>query len=114
VFEGTSVGTAVTYIVCGYLMDWLGWESVFYITGSIGLLWHICWTYLVYDSPRIHPTITEKELKYIENSLGNSIVKNVSVSVEYYNHIFNYSYLYIIYVSSYFKCYSLQHLGNQF
>jgi len=96
-FEGTSVGTAVTYIVCGYLMDWLGWESVFYITGSIGLLWHICWTYLVYDSPRIHPTITEKELKYIENSLGNSIVKNVSVS--YYYHVFNYSYPYSIYVS---------------
>ncbi|XP_050056506.1 vesicular glutamate transporter 1-like [Aphis gossypii] len=79
-YLGTSVGTAITYIVCGYLMDWLGWESVFYITGSIGLLWHVCWTLLIHDSPRTHPTITEKELKYIENSLGNSIVKNVSSS----------------------------------
>lgn len=76
-------------------MDWLGWESVFYITGIIGLLWNVCWTYLIYDSPRTHPTITEKELKYIENSLGNAIVKNVSVSVEFNNLYVTYSILYL-------------------
>lgn len=71
-------------MVCGYLMDTMGWESVFYITGLIGLLWHGFWTYLIYDSPSTHPTITEKELKYIQDCLGNSIVKNISVSKEYY------------------------------
>jgi len=80
-FKGTSVGTAMTYIVCGYVMEWLGWESVFYITGFIGLLWHGFWTYLIYDSPSAHPTISEKEQKYIEDSLGNSIVKSKSVSI---------------------------------
>lgn len=80
--KGSSVGTAVTYMVCGYLIDSLGWESVFYITGLIGLLWHGLWTYVVYDSPNTHPTISEKERKYIDESLGNDVVKNVSVRVE--------------------------------
>ncbi|XP_025413767.1 vesicular glutamate transporter 1-like isoform X2 [Sipha flava] len=79
-YFGTSVGTALTYILCGYLMDWMGWESIFYVTGLIGLLWHACWTYLIYDSPNTHPTISEKERKYIEDSLGNCIVKNISSS----------------------------------
>lgn len=60
-------------------MEWIGWESVFYITGLIGLLWYAFWTYLIYDSPSTHPTISEKERKYIEDCLGNCIVKNVSV-----------------------------------
>lgn len=80
VFQGSSVGTAVTYIACGYLMDWIGWESVFYTTGLIGLLWYGCWTYLIYDSPSVHPTISEEERKYIEDSLGNSVLKNYPVS----------------------------------
>lgn len=65
-------------------MDWLNWESVFYVTGFIGLIWCGCWTYLIYDSPSTHPTITEKERKYIEDSLGNSIVKCIGVSKQYY------------------------------
>lgn len=80
-YKGTSVGTALTYIVCGYLMDWMGWESVFYVTGLIGLLWYGFWIYLIYDSPSTHPTISDKERKYIEDSLGSLVVKNKSVSI---------------------------------
>lgn len=80
-YKGTSVGTALTYIVCGYLMDWMGWESVFYVTGLIGLLWYGFWTYCIYDSPDTHPTISDKERKYIEDSLGSLVVKNKSVSM---------------------------------
>ncbi|VVC32474.1 Major facilitator superfamily,Major facilitator superfamily domain [Cinara cedri] len=80
-YLGSSFGTAMTYMVCGYLIESLGWESVFYITGLIGLLWHGLWTYLIYDTPGIHPTISEKERKYIEDSLGNDVVKNVSSKI---------------------------------
>lgn len=79
-FQGSSIGTAITYIVCGYLMDWIGWESVFYITGLIGLLWYGFWIYLIYDSPSTHPTISEEERTYIKESLGNCAVKNYPVS----------------------------------
>uniref|UniRef100_A0A2H8TPE6 Putative inorganic phosphate cotransporter n=2 Tax=Melanaphis sacchari TaxID=742174 RepID=A0A2H8TPE6_9HEMI len=50
-----------------------GWESVFYVSGGLGLLWYICWTLLVYDTPAKHPTISIRERIYIENCLGNTI-----------------------------------------
>lgn len=78
---GISVGTAITYMLGGYFMYWIGWEGVFYATGIIGLLWYGFWTYLIYDSPETHPTITLKELKYIQDSLGSSVNLNRNVSI---------------------------------
>jgi len=71
--KGSSVGTGVTYIMCGYLIASYGWESVFYVSGGLGLLWAICWILLVYDTPAKHPTISIKERTYIENCLGKTI-----------------------------------------
>ncbi|XP_050056500.1 sialin-like [Aphis gossypii] len=72
-YLGSSVGTAVTYIMCGYLIASFGWESVFYVSGGLGLLWAICWILLVYDTPAKHPTISIRERTYIENCLGKTI-----------------------------------------
>ncbi|KAE9524969.1 hypothetical protein AGLY_015019 [Aphis glycines] len=71
--SGSSVGTAVTYIMCGYLIASFGWESVFYVSGGLGLLWAICWILVVYDTPAKHPTISIRERTYIENCLGSSV-----------------------------------------
>jgi ACS family sodium-dependent inorganic phosphate cotransporter len=57
----SSLGVAITLPVCGYLIDYWGWPSVFYVTGTIALTWTICWFYLVYDSPEQHPRISEDE-----------------------------------------------------
>ncbi|RZF35165.1 hypothetical protein LSTR_LSTR007867 [Laodelphax striatellus] len=66
----SSLGAAITLPVCGYLLAWLGWESVFYITGVIGLLWSISWFLLVFDTPAQHPRISPEERAYIEESIG--------------------------------------------
>lgn len=71
--KGSSVGTAITYIMCGHLIVALGWESVFYVTGALGLLWCIGWMFFVYDSPAKHPTISIKERTYIEKCIGQNI-----------------------------------------
>ena len=42
----------------GYLSDTIGWESVFYIFGSIGVVWFTCWIFLVYEKPQNHPRIS--------------------------------------------------------
>lgn len=73
--KGSSMGTAVTYIMCGYLIASFGWESVFYVSGGLGLLWIICWILLVFDTPAMHPTISIREKTYIENCIGNTIQK---------------------------------------
>jgi len=56
----------------GYLCDRLGWESVFYVFGTLGVVWWVLWWYLVYDSPSAHPTIHPAERRHILDSLGNT------------------------------------------
>lgn len=56
--------------VCGYLIAHYGWESVFYVTGGIGLVWSVAWFFLVYDSPAQHPRITQEERAEIEGKIA--------------------------------------------
>ncbi|KAF8787712.1 putative inorganic phosphate cotransporter like protein [Argiope bruennichi] len=42
-----------------------GWPSVYYIYGSIGLVQCFCVQQFLYESPKIHPKITEEEKSYI-------------------------------------------------
>ncbi|PNF28216.1 Sialin [Cryptotermes secundus] len=68
----SSLGAAITMPVCGFLIASLGWESVFYVTGVVGLVWSIAWFFLVFDSPAQHPRISEEERRYIESSIGGA------------------------------------------
>lgn len=68
----SSLGAAVTMPICGFLIASLGWESVFYVTGVVGLVWSITWFFLVFDSPAQHPRISEEERRYIESSIGGA------------------------------------------
>lgn len=68
----SSLGAAITMPVCGFLIASLGWESVFYVTGVVGLVWSITWFFLVFDSPAQHPRISEEERRYIESSIGGA------------------------------------------
>lgn len=71
--KGSSVGAAITYITCGYLISMFDWESVFYVSGGMGFIWMVCWAFLVYDTPAKHPTISIREKTYIQNCIGNAI-----------------------------------------
>lgn len=61
--------------ICGYLISYLGWESVFYVTGGIGLLWSICWFVFIFETPARHPRISDEERKEIEDAIGTSTSK---------------------------------------
>lgn len=47
----------------------LGWPSIFYISGSAGVVWAILWYFYGANSPAECPTISEEERTYIEKSL---------------------------------------------
>ncbi|XP_050465192.1 putative inorganic phosphate cotransporter [Cataglyphis hispanica] len=68
----SSLGAAITMPICGFLIDSLGWESVFYVTGAIGIIWSVAWFLLVFDSPSQHPRISVEERRYIEDSIGTT------------------------------------------
>jgi len=81
-FSGSSVGAAITYPLCGFLINWFDWPSVYHVTGVVGVIWFIAWWLLVYDSPSQHPRISEKEKNYILNKLGNTVTeKRINVCV---------------------------------
>lgn len=48
--------------------------------GSFGIIWYCFWFLVSYESPAAHPTITEEERKYIEESIGESAQHSISVS----------------------------------
>ncbi|PBC26385.1 putative inorganic phosphate cotransporter isoform X2 [Apis cerana] len=76
----SSLGAALTMPICGFLIAYFGWESVFYVTGTIGLMWSIAWFLLIFDSPAQHPRISIEERRYIEESIGTTTTtKRLSV-----------------------------------
>ncbi|CAK9810498.1 Putative inorganic phosphate cotransporter [Anthophora plagiata] len=76
----SSLGAAITMPSCGFLIAYLGWESVFYVTGTIGLAWSAAWFLLIFDSPSQHPRISMEERRYIEEAIGTtSTTKRLSV-----------------------------------
>ncbi|XP_076863660.1 vesicular glutamate transporter 2.2 [Brachyhypopomus gauderio] len=69
-FCGSYAGAVVAMPLAGILVQYSGWSSVFYIYGSFGILWYMFWILVSYESPAEHPTITEEERRYIEESIG--------------------------------------------
>ncbi|XP_050511061.1 sialin [Diabrotica virgifera virgifera] len=66
----SALGAAITLPVCGYLISVSGWESVFYVTGAVGIVWSILWFVLVFDSPAQHPRISQEERMDIEDKIA--------------------------------------------
>ncbi|KAF4521338.1 hypothetical protein B566_EDAN006925 [Ephemera danica] len=79
-YLGSSLGAAVTFPLYAMLMSWYGWEAVFYFTGVAGTVWFLGWWLLVFDTPRKHPRISERELEYIERKLGTSVHTKTKLS----------------------------------
>ncbi|KAH0533702.1 hypothetical protein KQX54_000787 [Cotesia glomerata] len=70
-FSGSFVGTVFAMPACGIMAERLGWPSVFYIFGVVGLVWFTLWWLIVTDKPEDDPRISKSELDYIKKSLGS-------------------------------------------
>ncbi|KAG8180929.1 hypothetical protein JTE90_013935 [Oedothorax gibbosus] len=71
IFSGAQMGNVITMSVSGVLCstDFLGgWPSVFYVFGTVTVLWFVLWIILVYETPDEHPSITEGELTLFHDS----------------------------------------------
>ncbi|XP_070568588.1 vesicular glutamate transporter 2.1-like isoform X2 [Ptychodera flava] len=71
-FSGSYAGAVIGMPLSGFLTDFAGWPSVFYVYGVLGILWSMSWFFFIYETPATHPTITEAERIYIEESIGES------------------------------------------
>uniref|UniRef100_G3VSB4 Major facilitator superfamily (MFS) profile domain-containing protein n=1 Tax=Sarcophilus harrisii TaxID=9305 RepID=G3VSB4_SARHA len=66
---GTTMGSFIGVIVGGFLCEYPGWPSIFYIFGGFGCVYSIVWFFLVYDDPLNHPLISANEKEYIISSI---------------------------------------------
>ncbi|XP_014212270.1 putative inorganic phosphate cotransporter isoform X2 [Copidosoma floridanum] len=74
VMNGQQFGTVVAMPVSGALAaSSIGWPSIFYVFGAIGIIWSLIFYYTGADCPSVHPRISQKEAEYINSSLGNLI-----------------------------------------
>ena len=86
-FAGSGIGNCVMRPVAGVLAAQYGWPSIFYFTGSLGLIWAALWFYFCFDSPSAHPTITEEERSYIGGFQLKSGLNVDIICVEFYPYI---------------------------
>ncbi|XP_016840301.1 solute carrier family 17 (sodium-dependent inorganic phosphate cotransporter)-like isoform X1 [Nasonia vitripennis] len=77
-FSGSFVGTVFAMPVCGMMAERLGWPSIFYVFGALGLVWYVCWCVVVKDRPEDDPYISDFELKYIKRMLGPAEHRRIS------------------------------------
>ena len=87
-YSGNHAGTFITMALCGIISEYLGWEWVFYLFGTTGILWCALWTWKVYENPNLDPNITLAEREYITSSIGhvNRVKVTKSSSVAISNH----------------------------
>ncbi|XP_063991278.1 putative inorganic phosphate cotransporter isoform X1 [Diachasmimorpha longicaudata] len=72
VFAGAQLGTVFTSTLSGLILHYsaMGWPAVFYVFGSIGVLWFIIWTLICYNNPSEHPFISEAEKKFLHERMS--------------------------------------------
>ncbi|GIX96271.1 hypothetical protein CDAR_277931 [Caerostris darwini] len=78
VFMGVPMGIVVSMSVSGWLSstDLLGgWPSVFYVFGTVCLIWFLFWSTFMYEFPADHPGISKEELQYIEKDQEEKLQK---------------------------------------
>lgn len=79
-FSGSFAGTVIALLGSGLLGEYLGWESIFYVFGALGILWYIAWFFIIEESPETDSRISDAERHYIIQTIGNSVQQTTHVS----------------------------------
>ncbi|XP_076182239.1 sialin-like [Ptiloglossa arizonensis] len=81
IYAGTSLGTVVSILTSGMIMNSHGWESVFYIHGALPLIWCAGFYFFFADNPETQKYITESERELIVNSYGHRSFESGTMKV---------------------------------
>ena len=73
--SASRLGAAIAPPLVVLIITTLGWRSVFYICGAVGLVWSVLWYFAYRDLPEDHVLVNADELKYIRgtDAQGNAI-----------------------------------------
>ncbi|XP_067666753.1 vesicular glutamate transporter 2-like [Haliotis asinina] len=60
-YAGAYISPAIALITSGACSCYVSWNSIIYIYGGCGVVWSIVWMFCVYDNPKHHPRLGERE-----------------------------------------------------
>ncbi|XP_049873027.1 putative inorganic phosphate cotransporter [Pectinophora gossypiella] len=70
IYAGGQLGIALQLIAAGFLATSLGWPVIFYVNGTLGLIWTAAYLFFGSGCPEQSKLISDEELQYIQTSLG--------------------------------------------
>jgi ACS family hexuronate transporter-like MFS transporter len=65
---GTSIGVVSALLIVPAILNYFGWQEVFWITGALGLIWVMFW-WVFYEVPARQKRLSPGERAYIETGL---------------------------------------------
>lgn len=70
---GTSIGVVAALLIVPLILNYYGWQQVFWITGALGFVWLIFWL-VFYDLPANQKRLSPEEYAFI--SSGQEVERN--------------------------------------
>ncbi len=66
--SASRLGAAIAPPIVVLIMTTLGWRSVFYICGAVGIVWSVLWYFAYRNLPEEHALVNEAELAHIRGT----------------------------------------------
>ncbi|XP_059045667.1 putative inorganic phosphate cotransporter [Achroia grisella] len=73
IYAGGHLGTALELSAAGFIAEYWGWPAIFYVIGTLGVIWTTIYIFIGASSPQESRLISDTERKYIEHSLGHVV-----------------------------------------
>lgn len=68
--SGNFFSSFIIMPICGVIGDYWGWEWMFYIFGTVSIIWCTIWGFTVFSGPEKDIFIKKSELEYIQKAIG--------------------------------------------
>lgn len=88
-YAGAQIGNVIVMPLAGFLSEYFGWPSIFYVLSVTGLIWCIFWALIVADSPQKHRQISKAEREYIIEALNSGEQTEVTYTKLQINFLLN-------------------------
>lgn len=68
-FSGAHLAAGLTPPLVLFLLQFVGWRTLFIVFGALGFVWTLAWLRWFRDRPADHPAVNEAELSHINQGL---------------------------------------------
>ncbi|XP_055382761.1 putative inorganic phosphate cotransporter [Condylostylus longicornis] len=70
VYGGGQFGSIFANIACGFILNYMSWQSSFYFSGILSIIWVVMFFFLCSNDPNSHPYINKIEKDYLLAEMG--------------------------------------------